>query len=123
MKTILVVEDEFLLREGFQEVLEINGFAVIGAADGVEALEWIHKTHIDLVVTDIVMPKMDGLDFVSKLRESHPDLPVIVASGSSMAVMSRFGIKSIVVPGANDSIVKPFKSVDLLEKIKKLLAN
>ena len=123
MTTILIVEDEDLLREGVQEVLEMNDYVVIGAADGVEALQWLSETPVDLVVTDLVMPNMDGVDFVAKLRERYTHLPVIVVSGSSHAVMARYGLKSIDVPGANASISKPFKSQDLLAKIAELLAN
>ncbi len=122
MTTILIVEDEDLLREGVQEVLEMHDYVVIGAGDGVEALQWLSETHVDLVVTDLVMPNMDGVDFVAKLRESHPDLPVIVASGSTDSVIARYGLKSIDIPGANASIPKPFKSKDLLAKIEELLA-
>jgi hypothetical protein len=122
MTTILIVEDEDLLREGVQEVLEIHGYVVIGAGDGLEALEWLSETHVDLVVTDLVMPKMDGVDFVAKLRETHPNLPVIVASGSTNSVMARYGLRSIEIPGANASITKPFKSKDLILKIEQLLA-
>jgi len=122
MTTILIVEDEDLLREGVQEVLEIQGYFVIGAGDGLEALQWLSETHVDLVVTDLVMPNMDGVDFVAKLRETHPNLPVIVASGSSNSVMARYGLQSINIPGANARISKPFKSKDLLLMIEQLLA-
>jgi CheY-like chemotaxis protein len=122
MTTILIVEDEDLLREGVQEVLEMNDYVVIGAADGVEALQWLSETQVDLVVTDLVMPNMDGVDFVAKLRERYADLPVIVVSGSSHSVIARYGLKSIEIPGANASISKPFKSKDLLAKIQELLA-
>jgi DNA-binding response OmpR family regulator len=122
MTTILIVEDEDLLREGVQEVLEMNDYVVIGAADGVEALQWLSETPVDLVVTDLVMPNMDGVDFVAKLRQLYVQLPVIVVSGSSHSVMARYGLKSIEVPGANASISKPFKSKDLLAKIEELLA-
>ncbi len=123
MTTILIVEDEDLLREGVQEFLEMNDFTVVGAGDGVEALQWLQETPIDLVVTDLVMPKLDGVDFVAKLRQSHPNLPVIVVSGSSNSVIARYGLKSIEIPGANASIPKPFRSADLLAKIKELLPN
>lgn len=123
MTTILIVEDEDLLREGVQEVLEMNGYVVIGAADGIEALQWLSETQVDLVVTDLVMPNMDGVDFVAKLRERYAHLPVIVVSGSSHSVMARYGLKSIDVPGANASLFKPFKSQELLAKIAELLAN
>jgi DNA-binding response OmpR family regulator len=122
MTTILIVEDEDLLREGVQEFLEMHGYTVVGAGDGAEALEWLQDTHIDLVITDLVMPKLDGVDFVAKLRVNHPVLPVIVVSGSSNSVISRYGLKSIEIPGANASLSKPFKTADLLVTVKALLS-
>ncbi len=121
MTTILIVEDEHLLREGVQEVLEIHGYQVIGAGDGIEALQWLAETAVDLVITDIVMPRMDGVDFVAKLRELQPTLPVLVISGSGVAVTQRYGLASIEVPGANDSLYKPFKNADLLAKVQRLV--
>lgn len=120
--TILLVEDEELLRAGVQEVLEIQGYKVITAPDGEQALACLGAQTIDLVITDLVMPKMDGVDFVKQLREIKPDLPVIVVSGSTRNIMQRYGIDSIQVPGANASLPKPFKSVDLIEQVRLLLA-
>lgn len=122
MPTILLVEDETLLREGIQEVLEINDFHVIGAADGLEALEWLDQAPVDLVIADLVMPKMNGVDFVEQLRAKFPDLPVLVASGSGKSVTQRLGIDSIQIPGATASIGKPFRSTELLAKINELLS-
>lgn len=122
MHTILLVEDEVLLREGVQEILEAHDYKVIGAADGVEALEWLEQVPVNLIVTDLVMPNMNGVEFVEKVRAKHPDLPIIVASGSPGAVMARLGIDSIHVPGATSSIMKPFKSHDIVALIQRLLA-
>ena len=120
--TILLVEDEELLRAGVQEVLEIQGYTVITAPDGEQALACLGAQTIDLIITDLVMPKMDGVDFVKQLRKIKPDLPVIVVSGSTRNIMQRYGIDSIQVPGANASLPKPFKSVDLIEQVRQLLA-
>ena len=120
--TILLVEDEELLRAGVQEVLEIQGYKVIAAADGQQALACLAAETVDLIITDLVMPKMDGVDFVKQLREIKPDLPVIVVSGSTRNIMQRYGLDSIQVPGANASLPKPFKSVDLIEQVQQLLA-
>lgn len=120
--TILLVEDEELLRAGVQEVLEIQGYNVISAPDGEQALACLAAQTIDLIITDLVMPKMDGVDFVKQLRKIKPDLPVIVVSGSTRNIMQRYGIDSIQVPGANASLPKPFKSVDLIEQVRQLLA-
>ncbi len=121
--TILLVEDEELLRAGVQEVLEIQGYQVITAPDGEQALACLAAQTIDLIITDLVMPKMDGVDFVKQLRKIKPDLPVIVVSGSTRNIMQRYGIDSIQVPGANASLPKPFKSVDLIEQVRQLLAS
>ena len=121
--TILLVEDEELLRAGVQEVLEIQGYKVITAPDGEQALACLAAQTIDLIITDLVMPKMDGVDFVKQLRKIKPDLPVIVVSGSTRNIMQRYGIDSIQVPGANASLPKPFKSVDLIEQVRQLLAS
>ncbi len=72
MKTILLVEDEILLREGVQETLEVHGYTVIGAADGVEALDWLLQTEVSLIITDLVMPNMNG---VSSLKSCAPSTP------------------------------------------------
>lgn len=119
--TILLVEDEELLRAGVQEMLEIQGFTVITAPDGQQALACLAAESIDLVVTDLVMPKMNGIDFVQQLRTIRPDVPVIVVSGSTRNIMQRYGIDTIQVPGANASLPKPFKGVDLVAQIRQLL--
>lgn len=119
--TILLVDDEELLRAGVQEMLELQGFMVITAANGEQALACLAEKHIDLIITDLVMPKMDGIDFVQLLRKSWPDIPVIVVSGSTRNIMQRYGIDTIQVPGADASLSKPFKGVDLVAQVKELL--
>lgn len=120
---ILLVDDEELLREGVQEMLEMQGFSVISAANGELALACVKEQDIDLIITDLVMPKMDGIDFVQQLRMINPDVPVIVVSGSTRNIMQRYGIETIQVPGADASLSKPFKSVDLIAQIRDLLAS
>ncbi|PIT74807.1 response regulator [Limnohabitans sp. G3-2] len=119
--TLLLVDDEELLRAGVQEMLEMSGYTVITATNGHEAMACLKQHAIDLVITDLVMPKMDGVDFVEQLRQSWPDVPVIVVSGSTRNIMQRYGIESIQVPGADASLSKPFKGVDLMSQIKALL--
>jgi CheY-like chemotaxis protein len=95
MTTILLVEDEVLLREGVQETLEVYGYTVIGAGDGIEALDWLEQTPISMIITDLVMPKMNGVAFIEQVRIKHPNLPIIVASGSPDSVTSRLGIDTL----------------------------
>ena len=119
--TILLVEDEELLRAGVQEMLELQGFRVITAADGQQALACLAAESIDLVITDLVMPQLNGIDFVQQLRTTRSDVPVIVVSGSTRNIMQRYGIDTILVPGADASLPKPFKGVDLMAQIWQLL--
>lgn len=122
MTTILLVEDEVLLREGVQEMLEVHGYKVIGAGDGQEALEWLDQVAVNLIITDLVMPGMNGVDFVKSVREKFPRLPIIVASGSPGSVVRRLGIESIHVPGATASIGKPFKTAELIAMVQQAMA-
>jgi CheY-like chemotaxis protein len=121
MTTILLVEDEVLLREGVQEILEVHGYKVIGAGDGQEALEWLDQVSVQLIITDLVMPGMNGVDFIHKVRQKFPILPIIVASGSPGSVVRRLGIESIHVPGATASIGKPFKTSELIAMVQSAL--
>jgi DNA-binding response OmpR family regulator len=120
--TILLIEDEDLLRSGVQEVFELHGFQVIGAEDGLEALHWLYETQIDLVVTDLLMPNMNGVELIAKLSRSHPDLPVILVSGAGEQVRQRLGIASLESLGAKANFSKPFKSDELVKKAKELVA-
>ena len=122
MKAILLVEDELLLREGVMENLEAHGYTVIGAGDGKEALEWLDQTEISLIITDLVMPNMNGVEFIKQVRLKYPKVPIIVSSGSTDTVRSRLGISNINVPGASASIMKPFKSKELVDLVEKVMS-
>lgn len=121
MTTILLVDDEDLLREGIREILELSEYQVIEARDGEEALQKFAVNNVDLVISDIIMPNMDGVEFVSRLRDSFPAIPILTISGGSRVVSARFGLDSALLSGANDSLTKPFNAKQLLEKVQKLL--
>ncbi|CAM8654637.1 CheY FOG, CheY-like receiver [Burkholderiales bacterium] len=121
MTTILLADDEDLLREGVREILETADYQVIEARDGEEALAQFAVSDIDLVITDVVMPNMDGVDFVTRLRETFPDVPILTISGGSRVVSARFGLDSALLSGANASLTKPFTAKQLLEKVQQLL--
>lgn len=87
---ILVVEDEELIAELFAETLAMDGHEVSVAADGQEALKLFSAAEVrgqtfDLVVTDVRMPRMDGVTLANRLRSAHPELPVVVVSGYASA--------------------------------------
>ena len=99
----------------------MSDYTVIEARDGEEALSLFAINNVDLVISDIVMPNMDGVDFVSRLRESFPDVPILTISGGSRVVSARFGLDSALLSGANASLTKPFNAKQLLEKVQQLL--
>lgn len=100
---ILVVDDERAIRRSLQEILEMEGFAVEEAADGAEAVQKIKDGAFDLILCDIKMPKMDGLEVLAVAKELHPDVPFIVISGHGNIETAVDAVKG----GAFDYISKP----------------
>lgn len=113
---IMVVEDDFALLEGIRELLELTNYQVIPASNGVEALKLLNRHRPDLIVSDIMMPEMDGYEFHSKVRERVELLtvPFIFLTARGEKVDIRRG-KSL---GADDYITKPFDDEDLLVAIE-----
>jgi DNA-binding NtrC family response regulator len=115
---ILVVDDETAVRRFAARVLERDGFGVLEAVDGVEALEMVRDQGVSVaaVVSDIVMPRMNGVELMDALSVSHPDLPVILMSGYATAALSEMGIASpcSIVP-------KPFSAERLLAEVHRCI--
>jgi len=109
---ILVVEDDQDIRDGIGIYLKNQGYAVFKAADGIEGLEILDKERIDLAVVDIMMPRMDGIMMVMKLREQH-DFPVVMLSAKSEEMDKVTGLNI----GADDYVTKPFAPMELLARI------
>jgi len=118
-KRILVVDDEIYIVHILEFTLTMEGYEVLTAADGEEALEKIEHERPDLIVLDIMMPKMDGYEVCRKIRENEEvrSLPVILLSAKGRPIDRETGLEV----GADDYIVKPFSPRRLLEKIKDLL--
>ncbi|MGH7273280.1 MAG: diguanylate cyclase [Nitrospiria bacterium] len=120
-KTLLIVDDSALIRKSIIKILEpMQMFArILQAKNGLEALEILLKEEIDLLISDLVMPRMDGLKLLATLRnlERYRDLPVILLSSQDEADDKIKGLQG----GANDYITKPFESAELVARIKNLL--
>ncbi len=114
-KKILIVDDDQILLDMLIETLDSLGYQAQGAKNGEEALQKIDSTEFDLVITDIRMPKMDGISFLKTLKEKKPKLPVIMITGFSLAYTQQRAIQE----GADGYLVKPFK----IEKIEELVKN
>ena len=116
MNHVLVVEDDKEIREGVEIYLKSQGYEVFQAADGVEGLEVIEKEDIHLAIVDIMMPRMDGISMVVKLREKY-DFPVIFLSAKSEEVDKIMGLNM----GADDYVMKPFTPMELLARVNSQL--
>jgi len=118
-KRILVVDDEIYIVHILEFSLTMEGYDVITAADGEEALRRVEEDEPDLVVLDIMMPRMDGYEVCRRLREDPAtrNLPVILLSAKGRPMDRDLGLDA----GADDYIVKPFSPRRLLEKIRELM--
>ena len=114
---ILVVDDDKNTRMYFQAVLMNNGYTVSVAKNGEEALALLDKEHIDLVVLDIMMPKMNGYEFTKTLRECDNNLPVMMVSAKQLPVDKNRGF----AVGTDDYMTKPVNQEEFLYRIKALL--
>lgn len=83
MARILIVDDERNIRLFMAENLKVRGYDVMEARDGVEALHALQSEHIALVITDLVMPNMDGLELITRLKQDYADIPIVVVSASA----------------------------------------
>jgi YesN/AraC family two-component response regulator len=81
MATILLIDDEASIRRTLKEILEFEKYQVLEAPDGFSAIDIFKKSAIDIVLLDIKMPKMDGLEVLDFLQEINPEVPVIMISG------------------------------------------
>ena len=117
MFRILAVDDDKNTRMLFRAVLENAGYTVFTASNGEEALSVMEKEHIDLVVLDIMMPKMDGYEFTRVLREADNSLPILMVSAKQLPSDKHQGF----LVGTDDYITKPIDDEEMLLRIKALL--
>jgi len=114
---ILVAEDDVNTRRLLGKILQKAGYSVYPAANGEEALGLMETQHIDLIVLDIMMPKMDGYEFTSLLRDCGSDIPILMVSAMQLPEDKKRGF----LVGTDDYMTKPFDEDELLLRIKALL--
>lgn len=117
MPNILVVEDDIALNKLISKVLEKDGHTVISVKDGADALSRLESIHIDMIVTDIMMPNIDGYELVESIRAVNQSMPVlfVTAKGSFNDKSRGFNI------GADDYMVKPIDINELILRVNALL--
>lgn len=109
---VLVVEDDKDIREGIGIYLKSQGYEVFKAADGLEGLDLLEREDIHLAIVDIMMPRMDGIEMVMKLREKY-EFPVVMLSAKSEEIDKVTGLNI----GADDYVTKPFAPMELLARV------
>lgn len=119
-KTILVVDDDDNLRPVILEGLKDHGFDAHPAEDGKAALKWLSENDADLVITDVIMPNMDGMEFCQTLRKQCPTLSVIAASAGDIEAMipPEFCLDLASAAGAWRTLRKPFKMSALIAMVR-----
>lgn len=114
---ILVVDDERPIREGLLDVLVFHGFGAVGAATGEAGLAAVAERRPDLVILDVMMPGLDGIEVCRRLRATHADLPILMltAKGAEDDIVAGFNV------GADDYVSKPFSLRELMVRVEALL--
>jgi len=120
MKRILIVDDEAQMRGLLEDLLE-EDYEVLTACDGAQALQMLEQDGAELIITDMVMPKMNGLDLMVAIRKRYPALKVIAISGGG--IIGRLDYLPIAtLLGAARVIHKPFAVADMRTAVRELLA-
>lgn len=112
--SILVVDDELLIRDLLYDFFSEQGWAIKVAESGAKALAVLETTNVDVLLTDIKMPDMDGLDLAERVSKEHPDLPVIIMTGYPSVETAVTALRQKVV----DYIIKPFNINQLYKTVK-----
>ncbi|MBP3376796.1 MAG: response regulator transcription factor [Clostridia bacterium] len=117
MFNIMIVEDDSNQRKLMQTVLEQYGYNVITAKDGLDGLDQLDKKHVDLIILDIMMPRMDGFEFTSTLRQSGCNIPILMISAKQSPIDKRKGF----IIGTDDYMTKPFDEEEMVLRVGALL--
>lgn len=114
---ILVIDDDKNTRFLMREILEIEHYTVFTAKNGLDGLEMLESEHIDLVIVDIMMPKMNGYEFTKEIRSNNPELPILMVSAKQLPEDRKKGF----LAGIDDYMSKPIDPEELTLHVKALL--
>jgi two-component system, OmpR family, alkaline phosphatase synthesis response regulator PhoP len=115
--SILLVEDEENLHEALKLNLELEGYNVTSAYDGVVALDTVNGEYFDLIILDVMLPEMDGINVLETIRISNNEVPILILSAKNSSADRILGLKK----GADDYLAKPFNLEELLLRVRKLI--
>jgi CheY-like chemotaxis protein len=123
MSSVLVIDDEAPVRKVLRKALEREGYKVMDAADGLEAIGLYREHPTDLVLTDILMPEKEGLETIMALKRDFPELTIFAMSGGGSLINSNSCLSMAKVLGATRVYTKPLGIEELLKDIGELLNN
>jgi DNA-binding response OmpR family regulator len=119
MTNVLVIDDDDDVRNFLINLLSRRNYSVTGASNGERGIASLADSDVGLVITDIVMPDMEGLETIKRIREIQPDMPIIAISGGGSSEVDY--LKFAQRFGANAVLAKPFDPAELLEIVAELL--
>ena len=122
MSHILVIDDDEFFSEMLKNMLHQDGHQVMTAGDGAKALQLLTRSKPDLIITDILMPNMDGVEFIMKLSHASNATPLIAMSGGRRSITSDFNLESARLLGVRTTLKKPFAQADLRRAIQEAMA-
>lgn len=118
--SILLIDDDLLVRSTLEDTLSSAGFNVVTAANGAHAVNMMNGNAVDLVITDIMMPQVDGIETIRRLREQHAGVKILAISGGGPNLGT--GLLDLARKiGADRSLPKPFMPNDLLDAVREML--
>lgn len=117
MITVLLVEDDQNLRKLMRYHLDQKGYHIIEAQDGLQALEKLDQGHIDLLISDIMMPNLDGITLTEEVRSANYDFPILMITARERLEDKKMGFRA----GTDDYMVKPFDMEEMLMRVEALL--
>jgi DNA-binding response OmpR family regulator len=118
--TVLLVDDDPVILQLLEINFEMEGFAVLSAHDGQEGLDMVRRERPDVVVSDVMMPRRNGLELARELKDDPETggIPVVLLSAKAQAADVQAGVDA----GADDYVTKPFEPLDLVDRVNGLLA-
>lgn len=107
--SILIVDDELMMRDLLVKILAREGYNISTAEDGVAALEFLKENKVDIVISDMKMPRMDGFELLNAVKKEYPEIGVIIMT----AYGDTYTVKDALLLGADEYVTKPFKSYEI----------
>ena len=121
MAHILLIDDDDFFREVMLIMLQKSGHKVTEAHDGVKALALLERLRPDVIITDILMPHMDGVEFITELSRQSNETPVIAMSGGRRSITAAFNLESAKLMGVKATLTKPITHIALSAALREVL--